>query len=421
MKKELYRQFSDSVYNAIEAYQEETGVRTPVDVMIELTRLCSIKCTHCYIGDARWVRDPNEMTTVQLKNLLDYLADRGTLWICFTGGEAMMRRDFKEIWLYAKQKGFILTLFTNATLIDEKMADFLYENPPFNIEVSVYGATEETYERVSLVKGSFKRFMAGITHLQERPELKWSMKTVVIQENAHELEVMEKMARDFGVDFKFDPVINASVGTGKSGGKAPCASRLSTEDVSALELSRIARKEENTKLIRQAIDPKSCEKKDDGRYRSDNLFGCSAGANDSYINADGKMQMCVLTVQYGARVIADKGFSPEKFEQVWDSFGLARKAKLKKDSPCSNCDIAVLCNNCPGFAFLENKDEHSAVEYLCRMTHQKAALLKVPHVCSDKHYVNLVEKKEGECSDGCKESRKKEVPSSTCEENSTGC
>ena len=90
MKSEIYRKFSDGVYNSADDFSEATGKRVPADVMIELPRLCSIKCTHCYIGDARWVRDPNEMSTEQVKELMDLLAEKGTLWVTFTGGEAMM-------------------------------------------------------------------------------------------------------------------------------------------------------------------------------------------------------------------------------------------------------------------------------------------------------------------------------------------
>ena len=382
MNKELYRNFSDGIYAAAKTYEESTGKRVLLDVMIELTRLCSIKCTHCYIGDARWTKDPEEMSTEQTKQLLDHLAASGTLWVCFTGGEALMRRDFKEIWLYAKKKGFILSLFTNATLITEELADFFLEYPAFNIEVSIYGATQTTYEKVSLVKGSHKRFMHGIQNLLDRPQLKWKLKTVVIQENVHELYAMEELAQEWGVEFKFDPVINPSVGYGKSGGKAPCASRLDEGTVNRVDLGKAARKDEALSLM------KSCSKEDDDRLRPEALFGCGAGKNSSYFTAKGEMQMCVLTANFGGQTISQNQFSQTKFSKVWDSFGEARKIKLRPDSPCRGCDLALICSNCPGFAFLENGDAHSSVEYLCRVTHQKAEMLKMPHACNEKHFVH---------------------------------
>lgn len=409
MKQQVYRAFSDGISKTLVEHAEKTGERVPADVMIELTRLCSIKCTHCYIGDARWIKDPNEMSTQQVKDLLDMLAAKGTLWVCFTGGEAMLRRDFKEIWLHAKQKGFLLTLFSNATLIDEAMMDFLVEYPPFNFEISIYGATEATYEAVSLVKGSYKRFMRGISNLRRHPELKWTMKSVVIQQNAHELDAMKELAREWGVDFKYDGNINPSVGFGKSGGKAPCATRVTEEEFVRAELGDQERVDEMIKFTSHA---QSCGD-NESDIRGDNLYSCSAGKNDFYLTANGKMQMCLLTGHRGHELFR-KNMSVEKaFDKAWQSFGLARQEKIRKDSPCYECDLASICNNCPGFSFLENGNEHGAVEYLCRMTHMKAELLKLPHKCKDNHFHHRLKGQEHE--------KEKGLCQAGSEKNSPGC
>lgn len=379
MKEVLYRDFSDLIHRDNDRKTNESGKRTPLDAMIELTKLCSIKCTHCYIGDARWVKDPNEISTEEVKNLLDILHQNGTLWVCFTGGEALMRRDFREIWLYAKQKGFFLTLFTNATLIDESMGDFLVQYPPFNIEVSIYGATEETYERVSLVKGSFRRFQRGMEVLRSRPQLKFILKTVVMKENQLDLPLMKAYAKELGVDFKFDPVINPSVGEGKSGGLAPCASRMTEDEVIEVELSDEKRRKDDSEWVEKA------QARPENAVRDDQLFGCSAGTNSIYLQADGKMQMCVLTGHRGHKITKTPSME-SAFNKAWDSFGQAREEKLKENSPCRKCDIAYLCSNCPGFAHLETGNEHSAVQYLCEITHKKAKKLGIQHTCHPSHF-----------------------------------
>ncbi len=388
MRQVVYRKFSDSLNKTLEDHAEKTGERVPVDVMIELTRLCSIKCTHCYIGDARWKKDPNEMSTQQVKDLLDMLAIKGTLWICFTGGEAMIRKDFKELWVYAKQKGFILTLFSNATLIDDKMIEFLVEYPPFNLEISIYGATEETYERVSQVKGSYRRFMRGIENLRKHPKLKWTMKSVAIRENMHELNAMQALADEWGIDFKYDGNINPSVSFEKPGGKAPCASRVTEEEFVLKEMSDAPR-------VAELMDHGTCKSREDG-MRDGNLFACSAGKNDFYLTANGHMQMCLLTAHRGKQILHTEKPVEQAFNDAWASFGEARKQKLNPESPCHECDLAAICNNCPGFAFLENGDEHSAVEFLCKATHRKAELLKLPHLCNEKHFCHQVREKTDE-------------------------
>jgi radical SAM protein with 4Fe4S-binding SPASM domain len=372
MKEEAYGPYSDDLHSRLASRKDQ---RVPIDGMIELTRLCSVKCTHCYIGDARWKKDPEEMTTTEVMELLDTLFDRGTLWLCFTGGEAMIRRDFREIWVYAKKKGFILTLFSNATLIDESMADFLSTYPPFNLEISIYGASETIYETVTQVKGSWRRFLRGIENVQ-KSGVSWKLKTVLIRENAHELDQMKALASEWGVPFKFDGNINPSIGYGKSGGKAPCASRVEEDELIAAETSDASVLRQTRELLERTIPV----------GRGEKLYSCGAGQHGFYISAQGNLQMCILTGHRGASLRGAEGIS-EKFDRGWKGFESIREIKRLPDSPCQSCDIATLCESCPGFAHLETGNEQGAVEYLCRSAHLKALKLGVAHRCHPSHFV----------------------------------
>src|SRR5579859_2454311 len=164
MQQLSYADFAKSLDNRLD------GKRAPMDVSIEITRRCPLTCLHCYnnlpMGDLG--AKNHELTTAEHKQLLDELHAAGTLWILYTGGEIFARKDFLEIYTYAKQKGFLITLFTNGTLIDEKVADYLAQYRPLGIEITLYGATKETYERLTGITGSYERCMRGIRLLMER-------------------------------------------------------------------------------------------------------------------------------------------------------------------------------------------------------------------------------------------------------------
>ncbi len=132
-------------------HEKQAGKRVPMQVSIEVTRRCPLECQHCYnnlpMGDQEARR--REMTTEEHFRMLDELVDMGCFWLLYTGGEIFARKDFIEIYTYAKQKGFLITLFTNGTLITEKIADYLLEWPPFAIEITLYGRTRETYEALT--------------------------------------------------------------------------------------------------------------------------------------------------------------------------------------------------------------------------------------------------------------------------------
>ena len=94
---------------------------------MELTFRCNNLCKHCYCGaapdDAGQIQ--REMSTASVLRLIDELVDMGCLWFLITGGEPMLRPDFREIYLHAKKRGLLVIIFTNGTLIDDEMAAFL--------------------------------------------------------------------------------------------------------------------------------------------------------------------------------------------------------------------------------------------------------------------------------------------------------
>src|SRR5438045_4175600 len=207
--------------------------RSPVEVSIEVSRRCPLDCQHCYnnlpMGDL--AARHRELTKDEYEKILDELADMGVIWLLFTGGEIFARKDFLEIYTYAKQKGFLITLFTNGILINEKIADYLREFPPFAIEITLYGRTKETYEALTQIPGSYDRCLRGIRLLMDRG-LPLKLKTVGTKTNCHEVIAMKEFTEhELGLEFKFDSLLNPRIDCSQ----APLAVRLSPEEVVELE------------------------------------------------------------------------------------------------------------------------------------------------------------------------------------------
>src|SRR2546427_250611 len=158
--------------------------RVPVRAMIELTYGCNLRCVHCY-NPTHQAKD--ELSTVQITALIDQLAAVGCLELGLTGGEIFTRRDLFEIMAYAKGKGFAITLLTNATLITPERADRIQALHPRSVEISIYGATQETYEQVTRIPGSFQGFLTGVQLLRERT-VPLLIKMPVMTLNQHEVE-----------------------------------------------------------------------------------------------------------------------------------------------------------------------------------------------------------------------------------------
>src|SRR5688572_18638396 len=138
--------------------------RRAIHCLFEITPTCNLRCGFCYVA-----LDPYKgpyLSTAQMCRVIDKLEQAGVLWLTLTGGEIFSRRDFPEIYRYARRSGLIVSLYTNATMMTESLAELLREEPPHTVEVSIYGADAEHYEAVTGIKGSFARFERGIDLLQ---------------------------------------------------------------------------------------------------------------------------------------------------------------------------------------------------------------------------------------------------------------
>ena len=212
------------------------GRRVPLAGTIELTRRCNNHCRHCYnnlpASDPHTLAD--ELRADELIRILDEAAAAGCVWLLLTGGEIFLRPDFKEISSHAKQNGLLVTLFTNGTLITPELADFLATQRPFSIEITLYGATRKTYERVTGNPGSFGQCLRGIGHLRDLA-LPLKLKATLSTLNRHEIEAMKQFAEnDLGLPFRFDALLNAR--WDRSTG--PLDVRLSPEAVVPLDSGR---------------------------------------------------------------------------------------------------------------------------------------------------------------------------------------
>jgi MoaA/NifB/PqqE/SkfB family radical SAM enzyme len=147
----------------LDLHQRVVAQRVPVCGSLEITQRCNLKCTHCYSSLALGDKEArsSELTYDEHCRILDEITAAGCLWLLFTGGEIFARKDFLDIYTYAKQKGLIISLFTNGTLITPRVADYLVQWRPFAIEITLYGRTRETYERVTGISGSYGKMYAG--------------------------------------------------------------------------------------------------------------------------------------------------------------------------------------------------------------------------------------------------------------------
>ena len=138
--------------------------RHPINATLELTLRCNLKCKMCMFRHSDRENAhmcAAELTASQWTALARQLWDAGTLNLLITGGEPMLRKDFCEIYSSIYRMGFIVTLYTNATMVTEEILQTLEQYPPHRIGITLYGASNQTYQTLCGCADGFDRALDG--------------------------------------------------------------------------------------------------------------------------------------------------------------------------------------------------------------------------------------------------------------------
>jgi MoaA/NifB/PqqE/SkfB family radical SAM enzyme len=324
--------------------------RIPLQGSVELTDRCNLQCAHCYIKDFRRGDQSaaKELNRAEWERIIDQLVDEGCLWLLLTGGEPLLRQDFSDLYRYAKRKGLLVALFSNGTLLNRQIADYLAQWPPLLIEITLYGSTQEIYEAVTRTPGSYRRCMQAIELLLDR-KLPLKLKTMALTLNQHDIPNLKAYARSIGVDFRFDASVNPRL----DGAMEPTRFRLTPELAASLELS-------DEKRARALLE--IGETLWGAPDKPEALYYCGAGLNTFHIDSCGALSVCMMCRQ------ASWNLRHETFRKAWRQFIPVETSRLRQTrTRCQECELNCLCEQCPGWAELECGDPESPVEFLCKL------------------------------------------------------
>ncbi len=328
--------------------------RLPLHGSIELTRRCNLSCPHCYVGFARSTPPEEELSREELFDLFDQFRAEGCLFLTFTGGEPLLREDFRDIYLGALRKGFLVVIFTNATLIDRETADFLARYPPLHVDITILGASEKTSDRIAGRPGCFRRSREAIRLLADR-KIPFGLKTVVSALNRDELGEMKQFARRFGQTLRFDSLICPQL----NGSQDNLRYRLPPREVIRLD------REDEAKW-REWKDY-ACRTKEI-KYRGF-LYSCGAGLHSFHVNSRGQLGLCVIDTNHHFDL------RQGSFREAWREFipGV-RAIRSSPENPCGACELRSICMACPAWSRLEAGDPEKSVNFLCQVAELRSIL-----------------------------------------------
>ncbi|MFZ3102548.1 MAG: radical SAM protein [Desulfitobacteriaceae bacterium] len=343
--------------------------RKLLSASFELTTRCNLHCKMCYVcqnvNDSK--AKAKELTTAQWIGLAEEARDLGLFFITLTGGEVFIREDFKEIYEKLMRMGFIITIYTNGTMITPEIVKWLAAMPPYQVSITLYGASRETYKEVTGFADGYDRTVRTIDSLIAQ-HIPTEIKTTIVQGNKNDydqlLDFAQKRNRVLGL-------VNYVSPRREGENTDPIGNRLSPQELVEYEvhinerdielgLLRIERKSSiEDPAMSLDINPDGTQVK-----VQNEAFHCSAAKTAAWVTADGRLLPCGLLDKAEAFPLKSG------FEGAWEE--LKQKClQIRPCNECQKCQYESFCEHCPARLLKETGYYDRTAPYLCELAQKR--------------------------------------------------
>lgn len=345
-------------------YRKATRFRVPLGGTFELSPVCNFKCRMCYVRKtpAEVAESPRPILTLEdWRTIAHQARDAGLLDILLTGGEPLFWPDFWKLYEELIDMGFRISINTNGSLIDSEVIRRFKERPPQKVNVTLYGASDETYFRLCGNRDAFSRVDSGIRMLKAAG-IAMKLNCSLTPENAGDLDWIVAYARELDVQlnvatYMFPPIRRCPEMFGNN-------ERFTPEESGRylMRFLRLNRGEEHYRRYLQNIadgctEPlgldEGCIDPVDGKVR------CRAGRSSFWITWDGWMTPCGMMPQPQADL------RELDFHNAWKRT-VAAVAAMKLSGTCESCSSRDICHPCAAISLAETGSFGGIPTYMCR-------------------------------------------------------
>jgi len=349
-------------------YAEAHRRKVPLNMQLQLTDRCNLKCEFCYNSLDHKSR---ELTFDEIVDVLKQMRAAGTLFVCLTGGEPTLHPRFFDIARMVHEMGFALEVITNATLLNESHYQLFQEIKPRYIAVSLHGLQQASHERLTRTPESFNRTRAAIERMKELG-IPVQLRIPITRYNFHELDELIMYAEALGIPHRMD----CNVTYREDGDPTSAGPRM---DRSMLDSYHSRRwkdyLKDNPGIGVIGHNPEPIDK---GHL-------CAAGHTYGYIDSTGTLHPCpsyqrpIGSLREHSLGELWSGGDPTSQSSVEEG-GLEGHDFLRrlrgmthgKLAGCEGCGDKAFCSFCPGDSRLEGADKDAGFAKYSRACHNAA-------------------------------------------------
>ena len=343
-------------------YLHAKGARLglPIGGNFELTARCNFDCPMCYVHLKQEDIDAQgrELTAEQWIDLARQARDAGMVFALLTGGEPFVRKDFFEIYRAMKELGLLVSINSNGSMLSGEILQRLIDDPPFRINISLYGGSNETYCGMC-GKPAYDQVIANIAALKNAG-IDVRLNVSITPHNRQDVEAISRMAQELGVHTKAASYMYPSIRV--NGGRYGYGDRLSPEEAAkaTVEWDLLRFDEEVFAYRAEAMHEFALAPENECAADLDEGVGCRAGSTAFWITWDGRMLPCGM-MPYPTVYPLETGFA-----QAWETLREETR-KLRMPGKCGNCPKRGACPVCAAVCVTETGHFDRVPEYACTM------------------------------------------------------
>ena len=335
--------------------QSAKSTHTPIAVQFELTGRCNLDCKMCYVHNLDAAEClSRELSTEEWKRIFDEAIQQELLFATLTGGECLLRPDFKELYLHLWRKGVKVKVFTNGLLLDQEYVAFFKSYKPEMIQISLYGSSEEGYLRVTGHRG-FEKAVAAIRSLMEA---KVNVRVVTTPSRYMGEDYMNilRYCREQGLPLQQGELL--LIPNRDDPNKDDYF--LSMEEIVDMSIRRAE--------LYKAVTPVACTPEPCGPLTEQPRKGltCSAGTCMANVLWDGMMYPCPNAMVGGGANLREMSYA-----DAW-KHTVAAAAEVLQGAECVGCPYDKVCPKCPALRLTGLKTGHCNPA-VCELTRKLVA------------------------------------------------
>lgn len=336
----------------------------PLAGTFELSPVCNMQCRMCYV---RMTPREVEKSGKRLRTLEEWISlgqaakKQGMLMLLLTGGEPFLRPDFQELYQELKKLGLVITINSNGTLIDEKTVEWLKKDPPMRLNITLYGASDKTYERLCGNPRGYTQTMEAVRLLKEAG-IRVKLNCSLTPQNRQDFPEMIRYAQREGMvlqttSYMFPPLRRDKDSVGKNERFTPEeTARTSAEALYLQRGNAWFRKHMEEVSAGEATIPCGdiCDPDEGERMQ------CRAGKSSFWITWDGRMLSCGMMDSPQAFPFRDG------FEKAWKQIKI-QADKIRLPLECADCNKKQQCQPCAAMVYTETGTFSRKPLYLCQI------------------------------------------------------